>query len=141
MEVLKWHFPHLQCSATTYFAACMLHMSSTIFHAESSWVIASGLYAQSFLVTHGAEQSQARSVCEAIFRQECFGTRGQQTTLTAILRLAITMDNHLEHLCLLTSANRDRAHEMFPREGWDAWLAQYHAVELRAKPWVVMSWI
>ncbi|ORY35404.1 cyanamide hydratase [Naematelia encephala] len=124
----------------TWAVTCLLHDIGLAekFHLTTnmSFEFKGGIVARDFLLSNGATESQADSVCESIIlHQDVFITTGNIHLGGQLIQLATLFDNaggkaewvHVKTIEAVCTA--------YPRGGWSEKFACAVESEMRAKPW------
>lgn len=133
------HFPDWRYSPETYLLTCLMHDIGTTEHNQSktqlSFEFQGGMQALQLLTQHGASQSQAEAVAEAIIRHQDLGETGNQTTVGAVTHFATTFDNAGMNPELVHKQTIENVVKAWPRNGWTGCFAGVVRKEVELKPW------
>jgi len=133
------HVPTFRYSDEVALVLSLLHDLGTAPTVQPTSVFSfeyqGGIKARELLLSHGAPESLADSVAEAIFRHQDVGTTGMLSALGGIIQLSTSFDNMGHFPDLVHSGSVDDVVAKWPRLGWSGCFNKVIQEEGERKPW------
>ncbi|KAI1351645.1 hypothetical protein F5Y01DRAFT_111263 [Xylaria sp. FL0043] len=139
--IIKDQFPEQakKLSLSTWALTCLLHDIGTTHDNLRATLLSfefyGGILALNLTKEHGASDSQAEAVAEAIIRHQDLGTVGTITFLGQVIQLATIYDNIGGNPGLIDNVTRLDVNKAFPRKGWSGCFSKTIREEIGLKPW------